>query len=123
MFGTPSLQIWLAQPWVIQNEVRFIIGDEVRIWTFQEGICFAEAIEAVFPFGLSKQAVIDCEGTFLDRESQPVLGNTYVVHFTRSVLRFLLLVLCGWTHLPLWPNCRISSRGNTTMDVQLSGSL
>ena len=81
MFGTYSLQLHLPRPLQLHGEVRFLFGDEVRLWPFVENVCFANAIEKVFPFGISKYAMVDFEGTSLGTSGLPMAGNTYVVSF------------------------------------------
>ena len=81
MFGTYPLQLHLPRPLRLHGEVRFLFGDEVRLWPFAENVCFANAIEEVFPFGISKKAIVDFEGTSLGTAALPMAGNTYVVSF------------------------------------------
>ena len=81
MFNCPVLQIQLTKPFEPQGIVRFIFGDEVRVWTFQSGITFKEAIDYVFPFGLSHLAHVDFEGTVCPITGFPEEGVMYVVTF------------------------------------------
>ncbi len=81
MFKCPVLQIQLTKPFEPQGIVRFVFGDEVRVWTYQNGITFKEAVDYVFPFGLSHLANVDFEGTVCPILGFPEEGAMYVVTF------------------------------------------
>ena len=81
MFNCPVLQIQLAKPLVYQGVVRFVFGDEVRVWTYQSGISLKEVIDYVFPFGLSHLASVDLAGSDCPITGFPEEGVMYSVSF------------------------------------------
>ena len=81
VFSNQQVQIFLNKPLSILREVRFIFGDDVRLWPFQERISFFEAIEYVFPFGIAKHAQVRQNEERMPLESFPLEGYTYTVTF------------------------------------------
>ena len=81
VFSNQQVQLFLSKPLSIPREVRFIFGDDVRLWPFQERIPFLEAIEYVFPFGIAEHAQVMQNEEHVSLESFPLEGFTYTVTF------------------------------------------
>ena len=86
MFNCQRLQIQLVRPLSAQRVSRFIFGDEMRVWTYQEGVCFREAIEHTFPFGISHLASVELAGEHCPLDNCPIEGEMYVVTFSQVCL-------------------------------------
>ena len=86
MFNCQKLQIQLARPLSVQGVSRFIFGDEMRVWTHQEGVCFRVAIESIFPFGISHLASVELAGEPCLLNDWPIEGRVYVVTFSQVCL-------------------------------------
>ena len=81
MFNCAALQVQLAKPLEVQGVVRFIFGDEVRVWTYQAGVNFRSVVDYVFPFGISHLACIDLAGRMCPVTDFPAEGAMYTVTF------------------------------------------
>ena len=81
LFNCAVLQVQLAKPLEVRGVVRFIFGDEVRVWTYQNGVDFSRVIDYVFPFGISHLACVELAGRICPISDFPVEGAMYVVTF------------------------------------------
>ena len=81
MFNSRKLQVQLNRSLSVQGVSRFVFGDEMRVWTYQEGVSFREAIESTFPFGISHLATVELAGEPCLLDDFPREGQIYGVNF------------------------------------------
>ena len=86
MFNCQKLQIQLVRPLSFRGVSRFVFGDEMRVWTYQEGVCFREAIESTFPFKIAHLASVELDGEHCPLDDCPSEGEMYVVTFGQVCL-------------------------------------
>ena len=80
-FSGGKIQVFLNHSLVVPQEVRFLFGEDVRLWPFQEGVSFLDAIDQVFPFCIAKFARIVQNGREVALTDFPDRGETYTVTF------------------------------------------
>ena len=76
-----KIQVFLNHSLVVPQEVRFLFGEDVRLWPFQNKVSFLEAIDQVFPFCIAKLATITQNGREVVLTDFPARGETYTVTF------------------------------------------